>query len=227
MCYYPTMEKQMTTSLKPVFVLQDDQFTPRPSHPGDAGADIKVFVEGGFDYSASVRFYRDFESYSLKYGYRMYIDGQVFTSESESDFLHIVKECNGAVFLPPGETVLVSTGFRVILPSFRHMPDPWNQFSSVYKIVPRSGLANNHGITVTNSPGIIDSGYRGIVKVSLTNETGKGILGDNYHVFTHGSRVAQGLCELVVDQSNSEVITNLPTDDSTSRSIGGFGSTGV
>jgi dUTP pyrophosphatase len=90
----------------------------------------------------------------------------------------------------------------------------------VYKIVPRSGLANNHGIKVTNSPGIIDRGYRGWVKVSLTND------GYDYHVFTHGSRIAQGLCELVINQTKRQVVTNESVFDLSQRSANGFGSTG-
>lgn len=212
---------------QPTFVVQDEAFVPRLSHSGDAGADIKACVEGGFNEDEAVSFYREFERFAIKYGYRLYIDGEVFTSESESEFLQIVRECSGAVFLPPGETRLVSAGFRVLLPDLSHYPEPWDQFVSVYKIVPRSGLSNNHGIVVTNSPGIIDSGYTGPVKVSITNETGKGLLGDNYHVFTHGARIAQGLCELAVNQQGSVVKKDLFDIPLTSRSSGGFGSTGV
>jgi dUTP pyrophosphatase len=212
---------------QPTFIVDDESFAPRPSHPGDAGADIKAFITDGFDEAAAVSFYRDFESYANKYGYRLYIDGEVFTSESESEFIQVLRECSGGVFLPPGETVVVNTGFRVILPKLDQLPEPWNQFVSQYKIVPRSGLAINHGIVITNSPGIIDSGYRGWVKASITNENGKGLFGDNYHVFTHGSRIAQGICELAVNQANSNITTNTAVIDNTSRSEGGFGSTGV
>jgi dUTP pyrophosphatase len=91
----------------------------------------------------------------------------------------------------------------------------------VYKIVPRSGLAHKHGVVVTNSPGIIDAGYQDWVKVSLTNTR------DNYHVFTHGSRIAQGLCEVVWDQSGNQATTNENVFSVTGRSTGGFGSTKV
>lgn len=213
--------------LPPTFIVDDEAFAPRPAHPGDAGADIKACVTGGFDESAAVSFYREFDGYSIKYGYRLYIDGEVFTSESETEFLTVLRQCDGGVFLPPGETVVVNTGFRVMLPKLDRMPEPWNQLVAQYKIVPRSGLAINHGITVTNSPGIIDSGYRGWVKASITNETGKGTLGDNYHVFTHGARIAQGICELAIDQSRAQVTTDFTVMDGTARSDSGFGSTGV
>lgn len=213
--------------LSPTFIVDDEAFAPRTAHPGDAGADIKACVVDGFDEAAAVLFYRDFESYAIKYGYRLYIDGEVFTSESETEFLTVLRQCGGGVLLPPGETVIVNTGFRVMLPRLDGMPAPWNHFVPQYKIVPRSGLAINHGITVTNSPGIIDSRYRGWVKASITNETGKGVLGDNYHVFTHGARIAQGICELAIDQSRARVTTDFTVMDKTSRSEAGFGSTGV
>lgn len=213
--------------LPPTFIVDDEAFAPRPSHPGDAGADIKACVSDGFDEAAAVSFYRDYETHAIKYGYRLYIDGEVFTSESETEFLTVLRQCGGGVFLPPGETVVVNTGFRVMLPKLDGMPEPWNQLVAQYKIVPRSGLAINHGITVTNSPGIIDSGYRGWVKASITNETGKGVLGDNYHVFTHGARIAQGICELAIDQSRARITTDFTVMDGTARSESGFGSTGV
>lgn len=200
----------------------DENFVPSVSHPGeDAGADIKVNVRESYDRNLAVDFYREFESWSLKYGTRLYVDGEVFTSESEADFLDIIDQCGGAVLLPPGETILVHSGFKVILPNLLEHGYPWSRLLPVYKIVSRSGLAHKHGIVVTNSPGIVDSGYQDWVKVSLTNR------GDNFHIFTHGSRVAQGLCELVLDQSQSQSTTDSSVFISTSRSTGGFGSTRV
>lgn len=230
----------------------DELFIPTVSHPGeDAGADIRAYVKDGFDREAATDFYRDFESQSLKYGTRLYIreaatdfyrevesqslkygtrlyvDGEVFTSESEVEFLRILDECGGAVMLAPGETVKVHAGFKVILPSLKELGHPWSLLLPVYKIVPRSGLANNHGIVVTNSPGIIDAGYQDWVQVSLTNQIGVGEAGDNYHVFTHGSRIAQGLCEMVIDQSNLTHTTNPAVFTNTARGLGGFGSTNL
>ena len=208
--------------ISPLFYVNpgDESFVPTVSHPGeDAGADIRAHTRDGYDHESAIRFYRDFEQWTMKYGARLYVDGEVFTSESEGDFVDVIEQCGGAVFLAPGETQLVHSGFKVILPKLDGLGSPWNNLLSVYKIVPRSGLAHKHKVVVTNSPGIIDSGYQDWVKVSLTNR------GDDYHVFTHGSRIAQGLCELVLDQSRSNHTTNPGVFNVTARSTGGFGST--
>lgn len=214
----------MSPVISPLFFVNpgDEAFVPTVAHPGeDAGADIRAHARDTYDRNGAVAFYRNFETWSLKYGTRLYVDGEVFTSESESDFIDVLEQCGGGVFLKPGETVLVHSGFKVILPSLSGLGSPWNSLLSVYKIVPRSGLAHKHNIVVTNSPGIIDSGYQDWVKVSLTNR------GDDHHVFTHGSRIAQGLCELVLDQSKSDYTTNSGVFGVTARYTGGFGSTRI
>lgn len=195
----------------------NEKFAPRVSHPGeDAGADIRAYAKDTYNRNDAVEFFRDFESCALKYGARLYIDGEVFTSESEIDFLDLIDGLGGAAFLLPGDTIKINAGFKI------HMDrGDISNLLPVYKIVSRSGLACNHGVVVTNSPGIIDSGYQDWVKVSLTND------GDNHHVFTHGSRIAQGLCELVYDQSVFPVVTDPSIFSPTSRGQGGFGSTKV
>jgi len=210
--------------VSPLFYVRpgDESFVPQVSHPGeDAGADIRAHVTDTYDRDDAIDFYREFESASLRHGTRLYVDGEVFTSESENEFLDVLDQCGGAVLLGPGCTELVNSGFKIILPNLKDLSFPWSSLISVYKIVPRSGLSNKHGILVTNSPGIVDSGYRDWVKVSLTNTR------DNYHVFTHGSRIAQGLCEMVFDQSGNKSTTNENVFEVTGRSTGGFGSTGV
>lgn len=210
--------------ISPLFYTEpgNEALVPTVSHPGeDAGADIKVNAKPFYSRNDAIAFYRDFESWSLKYGTRLYVDGEVFTSESETDFLAILDQCGGGVLLPPGATTLVDSGFKIILPNLSGLGSPWNSLISVYKIVSRSGLAHKHGIVVTNAPGIVDFGYQDWVKVSLTNR------GDDFHVFTHGARIAQGLCELVLDQSKSESTTNPGFFNVTARETGGFGSTRV
>ena len=210
--------------ISPLFYVNpgDELFVPTVVHPGeDAGADIRAHARDGYDHDTTIAFYRDFEKWALKYGTRLYVDGEVFTSETETDFIDVVEGCGGAVLIAPGETVLVHSGFKVVLPRLDQLGPPWNSLLSVYKIVPRSGLAHKHNIVVTNSPGIVDSGYQDWVKVSLTNN------GDSYHVFTHGSRIAQGLCELVLDQSRAGSTTSSGVFATTARATGGFGSTRI
>jgi len=111
-----------------------------------------------------------------------------------------------AVRLEPGERALVGTGVRIAL------PEGYAAF-----VVPRSGLAAKHGITVVNSPGTVDAGYRGEIKVCLLNT-------DSKHAYdvAVGDRIAQVILMPVV-QARFEPVDELP--DSV-RGDGGFGSTG-
>ncbi len=85
------------------------------------------------------------------------------------------------------------------------------------QVRPRSGLALKHGITCLNTPGTIDSDYRGEVKVILAN------LGDEDFVIQRGDRIAQ----LVVAPVTQAVMVEVEALDDTARGAGGFGSTGV
>ena len=85
------------------------------------------------------------------------------------------------------------------------------------QVRPRSGLAARHGITVLNSPGTIDAGYRGEVKVILINH------GDNDFEITAGMRIAQLVISSVINASVVEV-SSLDRSD---RGEGGFGSSGT
>lgn len=111
-----------------------------------------------------------------------------------------------AVRLEPGQRALIGTGVRIALPE-----------GCAAFVVPRSGLAARHGITVVNSPGTVDAGYRGEIKVSLLNTDSK----DAYDVAV-GDRIAQ-LIVMPVVQARFEPVAELP--DSV-RGEGGFGSTG-
>lgn len=111
-----------------------------------------------------------------------------------------------AVILGLGERALVGTGVRIAL------PDGYAAF-----VVPRSGLAAKHGITVVNAPGTVDAGYRGEIKVTLLNTD----LHATYEVAV-GDRIAQ-IIVLPVPRARFVPVDELP--DSV-RGEGGFGSTG-
>jgi dUTP pyrophosphatase len=85
------------------------------------------------------------------------------------------------------------------------------------QVRPRSGLALKHGITCLNTPGTIDSDYRGEVKVILAN------LGDEDFVVQRGDRIAQ----LVVAPVIQAMMVEVETLNDTARGAGGFGSTGI
>lgn len=107
--------------------------------------------------------------------------------------------------LAPLERKLVRTGIRIALPE---------GFEA--QIRPRSGLAVKHGISMVNSPGTIDSDYRGEIHVLLIN------LGAETYTFVAGERIAQMVIAPVI-QAEFVVKAELATTD---RGEGGFGSTG-
>jgi dUTP pyrophosphatase len=107
--------------------------------------------------------------------------------------------------LAPGARALVPTGLLLELP---------HGFEA--QVRPRSGLALRHGITVLNSPGTIDSDYRGELKVLIAN------LGTARFIIRRGERIAQLVVSRVEHAELAEVASLAPT----SRGAGGFGSTG-
>ena len=107
--------------------------------------------------------------------------------------------------LAPMQRAIVPTGLRVAIP-----PGFEGQ------IRPRSGLALKHGITLPNTPGTIDSDYRGPLGVLLIN------LGAEVYVIAHGDRIAQMVVAPVVQ---AHFVESAALDD-TGRGSGGFGSTG-
>ena len=111
-----------------------------------------------------------------------------------------------AVALDPGARALVPTGLRMAIPEGYEV-----------QVRPRSGLALKHGITLLNTPGTIDSDYRGPLGVIMVN------LGDAVFEVTHGMRIAQIIVAPVL-QAQFETVTTL---DETTRGAGGFGSTGL
>ena len=111
-----------------------------------------------------------------------------------------------AATIAPGERASVGTGVAVAIPE-----------GQAGLVIPRSGLAARHGISVVNAPGLIDSGYRGEVRVLLLNT-------DPAEPFTvePGDRIAQ----LVLVRVETEEPVEVEELDETVRGAGGFGSTG-
>jgi len=113
---------------------------------------------------------------------------------------------DGPVVVPPRARALISTGLHMAVPDGFEV-----------QIRPRSGLALKHGITLPNSPGTIDSDYRGVVGVIVLNT------GTEPFEVTHGMRIAQMVLAPVV-RAEFSVVDDL---DETARGAGGFGSTGA
>lgn len=107
--------------------------------------------------------------------------------------------------LKPGERVLVSTGIKIAVPQGYEA-----------QVRPKSGLALNHGISIVNTPGTIDSGYRGEVGIIAIN------LGKENFKIEKGKKIAQMVFNKV-EEAEFEESEEL---DNTTRGEGGFGSTG-
>ena len=108
--------------------------------------------------------------------------------------------------IEPGQRTIVGTGLAMAI------PDGFAGF-----VLPRSGLATRSGITVANSPGLIDSGYRGELRVGLINHS------DEPFTVKVGDRIAQ----LVVMAVETVEFVEAEALDDTARGSGGFGSTGI
>ncbi len=110
------------------------------------------------------------------------------------------------IIIEPGERALIPTGFAVAIPEGYEI-----------QVRPRSGLAVKNGITLINSPGTIDSDYRGEVKVPLINH------GHDPFTVSRGARIAQMILAPVT-RADLTVVSELEV---TERGSGGFGHTGV
>ena len=111
------------------------------------------------------------------------------------------------VELGPGERGVVGTGLAVAI------PEGWAGL-----VLPRSGLAARHGLTIVNSPGLIDSGYRGELKVILLNTDRRAPF-----VVEPGMRIAQ----LVLVEAASVRLVEVDELTGSERGVGGLGSSGV
>lgn len=108
--------------------------------------------------------------------------------------------------LEPGERAMIPTGIAVAIPR-----------GYAGFVLPRSGLASRHGIALVNSPGLVDSGYRGEMAIIMINTDKR----EAFHI-KRGDRIAQLVIQKVVEAATVQVREL----DATSRGAGGFGSTG-
>ncbi len=113
---------------------------------------------------------------------------------------------NESVEIPPHERVLISTGIAIAL------PDGYAGF-----VQPRSGMALKRGLSIANTPGLIDAHYRGEIKVIAVNLDPR----ETIHI-EHGERIAQ----LVIQQVPVVHLVEVDELDETDRGAGGFGSSG-
>ncbi len=163
-----------------VRILVDGGQLPEYKKPGDAGCDVRVVSNTKKETSARGRMQLN-ERGIMKMG-------------KEGDYL-----------IRPGQTLMMSLGFRVALPE-----------GYEFQVRSRSGLARE-GLVVANAPGTVDSGYRGPMMVLIRNNN------ISNRIITSESRVAQLVLKRA-PQAEFEVVDSL---DETARGDGGFGSTGT
>ena len=129
-----------------------------------------------------------------------------FYATPDSAGMDVQAAVETSIVLEPGERDLIPTGLIAEIPRGFEI-----------QVRPRSGLALKHGISLVNSPGTIDSDYRGEIKIIMINH------GKESFTIKRGERIAQLIVAPVVQLPIVEVIDVSDTE----RGIGGFGSTGV
>lgn len=122
-----------------------------------------------------------------------------------SSGMDLVADVSGEVILKPGDIKLISAGIYISIPEGYEA-----------QIRPRSGLALKHGISLVNTPGTIDSDYRGLINIIMINH------GKEPFTIRRGDRIAQMVIKEII-KADIEVTESL---DDTVRSHGGFGHTG-
>ncbi len=123
-----------------------------------------------------------------------------------SSGLDLSADIDKDIVIHPGEIKLVPTGISVSVPKGYEL-----------QVRPRSGLALKHGITLVNTPGTIDSDYRGVISLIITN------LSREPYTIKRGARLAQ----MVVQEVIRAEIIEVEALEETVRAHGGFGHTGV
>lgn len=127
-------------------------------------------------------------------------------STPQSAGLDLTAALDDPLTLMPGTRAVVPTGLSMAIPA-----------GYEGQVRPRSGLAAKHGLTVLNTPGTIDSDYRGEIMIILIN------LGHDAFTIRHGDRIAQ----MVIAPVSQCLLIEVDSLDMTKRGSGGFGSTGI
>lgn len=150
----------------------------------------------GFDFKSYLKFYlSDFEMFASK-----------FAKVRNEDYrIILVEEKLVQIELLPFKSIPIPTGLKLAIPDSLEM-----------QVRPRSGLSIKQGLVLTNTPGTVDSDYRGEIILLMKNSTEKSI------IISHNERLAQGVIVPVFQAKFIEV----PSLDETIRGEGGFGHTG-
>lgn len=216
--------------LKPRFVVKHPDWLPRPAHKYDGAADLKLWCPTAYTRGeALARLDKLHSNLILCYNCQLYLNGKLQFTEhkrispvewnnNKEEFVEQFLCEDGSYrfeLLSPSENKKMHVGFKIALPE---LPEP---FTATYLIIPRSGLAVKHRISIINSPGLIDAEYRDDVQACVINN------GPDYHLFTHGARIAQGCYTIAVAQSSYNKEDMIVDELEETDRKGGFGHTGV
>jgi dUTP pyrophosphatase len=202
------------------YVLADPDFRPQRAVDRAAALDIKAYLPEipNADILASIR--AKYQTFQQEYPQGcLYINGKKIDADLTilrgrgfaNDLLSQAESQLRFFSLAPGEHKIVSAGFKVGLST--NEPDK----IAAMLVCSRSGLACKYGITVINSPGIVDEHYPDWVGVGLINH------GRDFHLFSHGARIAQ-VMYIEACMAQESIVTELTT---IGERKGGFGHTGV
>lgn len=153
----------------------------------------------------------DYDSHKIKFGFvneSNNPDPEYATAGSSGFDLRANLE--SPVTIPPHGIKIIPTGLYFEIPE-----------NFEIQVRPRSGLAAKNGVTVLNTPGTVDSDYRGEIKVILINHSEVGFF------VNHGDRIAQAVIASVIGKNFVKLNKVNNIDENTERGSGGFGSTGV
>lgn len=193
-----------------ILPLHEDYY-PRPSKQGDGAIDLKARIEP-LGSLALTEAFEKLVHYLATRNASVFVNGELINEESVEAIQEKVKD--KFVVIYPSETATIQTGFKIA--TFCHIVG----LVANFRVQPRSGLANKFGVTVLNSPGLVDPNYRGEVGVILTN------LGSTIQIFTDKARIAQGVLALEGDPS-AGIYRQVDKLSETNRGEGAYGSTGV
>ena len=194
------------------YVLADPEFRPQRSVDRSGALDIKAYLPELPDADILASVQAKYQTFHQEYPQGcLYINGKKIDTELTIDLLRQSEPQRRFFSLAPGEHKIVSAGFKVGLST--NEPDK----IAVMLVCSRSGLACKYGITVINSPGIVDEHYPDWVGVGVINH------GRDLHLFSHGARIAQ-VMYIEACMAQESIVTELTIVGERS---GGFGHTGI
>ncbi len=203
----------------PRFKVEDELFLPRPAHDGDAGSDLRLYLPQTGSLMVNSRMLdklvmdeQDANEIASNYEF-VIVEGELVKENRLAVVREMVEKRSTVIW--PNTISKLPTGFAVDLAPLRRSDTVPGMF-----ILPRGGLSSY--LSITNSPGLVDSGYRDMVWVKARNTSEYPI------VLSHGQRFAQMVILTCFDMSTFTNKQLLATDlsDST-RGVGGDNSTGV